>query len=78
MSGPVSNVLIEERRGHWVESEYSGVKCSICGTWSPTVKDVCPNENCGAKLSGITYINWPRGKSGGLLRNGDGRASLYI
>ena len=90
MSGPVNEseaagatpaagkILIEERWGHWVESAYSGVTCSICGAWSPVVKPVCPNRHCGAKLTGITYRNWPRGKYGSRRGNADGRAVLYI
>ena len=78
MSEPANNVLIEERRGHWVECAYTGVKCSICGEWSPVVKDECPNRECGAKLTGITYINWPRGKRGAKRGDSDGRASIYV
>lgn len=79
MSGPAGEkVLIEERRGHWVECAYTGVKCSICGEWSPVVKNVCPNKECGAKLSGITYINWPRGKRGAKRRLRDGQSIIYV
>lgn len=75
---PAGRILIEERRGHWVESAYSGVECSVCGTWAPVPVDVCPNRECGAKLTGITYINWPRGKRVWHRRGENGRAGIYL
>ena len=62
MRRTAGEVIAAGKRGHWNESEISGVECPFCGEWSALPRPICKNGNCKAELSGINYryIKWKK------------------